>query len=525
MREQTGSSGTRIERRAFLGGVGAAVGTAVTSGVASAYHEQYDPIDIVDAGAANDGSESITPVLEDIAYGKDEVAIEFPPGEYRMDSQFRFTGFDSFAMFGGPDVTIIPAPADQFEGPARLFKLGTAYNPGDWVRIQNLDIDFRAPNTGLRALQIQSNDLYVYNVDCLGQHDTGTWGPFLFDVVDPDAISVVKRCSAPGGGKYSANTPQDHYPATVGGGGPSGIIVSPAHTGKLWLRECELGGFPDNGLYSSGDKGTTVVQGGEYRNSNVANIRLAGTHCYVKGARIVVDEVRPADGNQRGIRFDDGSDFWVYDTTIDMATCTGDGIRVTSSAEDATIQEVSISVNDPDRAEDAISISAGAGEATIFDSDIEMVAGGQAVELKADGGEPPALVEDVAISGDADGGFGGSHAIRCERDRSRFYNLDISQPGDQYRRCLSLVADDCIVADGEYRSTHHPIINNGTSTTIQGITAEAYNGAEAIKMYRSEGVSLTDSALYNGINDATDVFSVASDDGAAAFESNSYPSN
>jgi hypothetical protein len=508
------SGGKRIGRRAFLAGVGVALGTAVTSGTAGAYHDQYDPVDVVDAGAANDGSESITGILEDLAYGNDEVALEFPPGEYLMDRQLRFTDFDSFAMFGD-DATIRPAPADEFEGPARLFKLGTGYAPGDWVRIEHVDFDFTEPNTGLRALQVQANDLYVNDVNAIGKHDTGTWGPFLFDVLDPDAIAVVKNLSAPDGGEYTVNTAGEHYPTTVGGGGPTGIIVGPSHEGKLWFKHCELGGFPDNGLYSSADEGTVVVYGGEYRNSNVANIRLDGQHNYVKHVTIEVNETRENDGNQRGIRLDDGSDFWIYDTEIRMPSCSGEAIRVTNGADDTTIQEVSIAIDDDEDAEDAISVSGGAGRVVVFDSEIEVRSGGQAIDLEPADDFEPALVEDVTITGEADGGYGGAHAIRCERDGSRFYDLTVDQPGDDYRRALAVAADDCIVAFGEYRSTHHPIVNAGEGTGILGLEAEAYNGNEAIKLYETDDVSIYDNVLHEGIDDVAE--------GSAEVYANSYP--
>ncbi|MBX0295757.1 hypothetical protein [Haloarcula nitratireducens] len=506
-----------IGRRTFLAGVGAAVGAAATSGTASAYHDSYDPVNVVEAGAANDGSESITGVLEDLVSGEDDISLYFPPGEYLMDEQLRHTGFESFAMFGD-DATIRPAPADEFDGPARLFKLGTSYSPGDWARVQNIDFDFTESNTGLRALQIQCNDLYARNVHVRGQHDTGTWGPYQFDVVDPDEIAVVKNVTALDGGEYSENTPNDHYPSPVGGGGPTGIIVSPAHEGRIWFKHCELGGFPDNGLYSSAEDGEIMVYGGSYRNSNVANIRLDGPLGYIKHAEVVVDESRDLDGNQRGIRLDSGDDFWVYDTDIEMESATGDAIRVTNSANNTTIQEVSITVDDDDGAEDAISVSPSAGEVTIFDSEIEMRAGGTAIDLKASDDDVPALVEDVTITGDADGGYGGSHAIRCERDESRFYDLTVDQPGDDYRRCITITGDDCIVAFGEYRSTHHPIINNAEDTAILDLEAEAYNGQEAIKLYEAEDVSIYDCVLYNGITNPS------GNDDFATFD-NSYPDN
>lgn len=487
-----------VSRRGLLSAAGAGLAVAATSGLASATPDGYDVVNVVEAGADDGGTEPINDVLED-ARG-DGVALYFPEGEYLMDRQFRFTDFRKFGIFGD-GATIRPAPGDEFEGPARLFKLGTYDDPGDWVRVQNLTFDFRPDNTGLRALQVQARDMYVTDVDTVGQHDTGTWGPYLFDVVDGDRIGAVERVTAPGGGKYASNTSQDHTPGVAGGGGPTGIIVSPYHEGKLIFEDCELGGFPNNGLYSSSGNATVLVTGGEYRNSNVANIRLEGGHNYVKGAKVVVDESRPEDDNQRGIRFDDGSDFWVYDTTIEMSSCTGEAIRATNEASGVDIQEVSITIDDPEGAEDAIAISPGADDVRIFDSEIEMRAGGQAIQLAPAGSDwSPVLFENVTITGSADGGFGGSNAVRCERDGSRFYELTVDQPGDAYRRCLLLKADDCRVAYGSYRSTHHPIVNDGSGTVIADVEAEAYDGYEAIKtLDGNDDVGIYDSVLYDGI--------------------------
>jgi hypothetical protein len=512
----------RIGRRAFLGGVGTVIGAGVLSGTASAYHDYYEPVDVVDAGADDDGEEPINDVLEDVAYGDDEVALHFPPGEYRMDRQFRYTGMESFAMFGD-DATIVPAPGDEFSGPPRLFKLGTSVSPADWVRIQDLEFDFRAPNTGLRALQIQATDMYVANVDCWGTHDGGTWGPFQFDVLGADNISVVRDVRAPGGGEYTEDTPAA-YEHTVSGG-PTGIIVSPAHRGLIRFNYCELGGFPGNGLYSSGETGGVTVLGGEYRNSNVANIRLDGNHCRVRDARVVVNQSRRADHNQRGIRLDDGDDFGVYDTTIEMAPATGEALRVTNEASNVTIEGVDITVDDPDDSEEAIAVSGDARDVRIAESEIEMRAGSQAIKIYDGTGDNPVVVEDVTITGDAAGGFGGSNAVRCERDGSEFHDLTVDQPGDAYRRCLYIGGEDCLVSGGEYRSTHHPIINNATGTEIEHLEAEAYNGLQAVKLYRTEDCDVHDCTLYNGVEIATDEIPGGSGDDPADVYDNATPSS
>ncbi|AQL44661.1 hypothetical protein BV210_18010 (plasmid) [Halorientalis sp. IM1011] len=492
------------------------------TGTASGYHDAYDPVNVVEAGADPNGEEPINDVLEEIAYGEDEVAIEFPPGEYRMDEQFRYTGMESFAMFGD-DATIVPASGDEFSGTPRLFKLGTHVSPADWVRIQGLEFDFTAPNTGLRALQVQANDMYVANIDCLGTHDGGTWGPYLFDVTDPACTAVVRDVRAPDGGEYTENT-EAAYEHTVSGG-PTGMIVGPAHEGTIWFNYCELGGFPGNGLYSSAEEGTIVVQGGEYRNSNVANIRLDGHRCYVNEVSVVVDEARPQDTNQRGIRFDDGTDFGVYNTTIELSPATGEAIRVTNEAEDVTIEGVSVTIEDPDHSEEAIAVSGGASDVHIVDSDVEVRAGSQAIKLYEGDGTDPVVIENVTVTGDADGGFGGSNAIRCERDESEFHDLTVDQPGDSYRRCLYIEGEDCTVEGGEYRSTHHPIVNNATGTEIANLEAEAYNDLEGLKMYRTEDCEVHGCTIYNGIQDATDQLAAGADDAAAEIYDNTFPSS
>ncbi|KMT45758.1 hypothetical protein EL22_28065 [Halostagnicola sp. A56] len=134
---------TNQSRRSFLrasaiAGIASLGALTAASGSASAFHEGYDDVvNVVDAGADPTGSESITPVLEDIR--ADNTAFEFPEGEYYMDEQFRFTNYENIGFFGH-DATIIPANFYDFHGPQfRLFRLGTYLNPGKRLRFEGFE--------------------------------------------------------------------------------------------------------------------------------------------------------------------------------------------------------------------------------------------------------------------------------------------------------------------------------------------------------------------------------------------------
>jgi len=499
--DEAGGHG-RISRRAFLGSAVGAASLAVM-GSASAYHGRYDTtLDIVEEGADNTGEESITPVLEDTLdrYGEN-LALRFPPGEYLMDEQVYFTDFDRLALYGN-NATIVPAQADEYTGPSRLFKLGTSSSPGGWLDMRNFTFDFTEPNTGLRAIQTQVEDFWIGNIDVVGQHDAGTWGPIMADVLDPDATALLSNVDIGDGAAYTTNTPQDAFPTVDLG--PTGILVTPAHRGTMHVRDCTVGAYPDNGLYSSGYAGTVHVEGGEYRNSNVASIRLEGDGSSVDGATVVVDQNREGDGNLRGIRFDDGGGYEITDTELRMPEAMGEAIRLTDDVEDATIDGVDITFEHDPGWEDVISIGDGTGETTISDTSIEIVEGGQAIQIPPyyGRGRAPVELENVTVTGSASGATGGRHAIRADRDGTVLRRVVVEQPGDAYRRALEITGDDCSVESGRYESTHHPIVNRSDESSAKWVVARAYNGREAIKLTEdSGGFDVSESVLHNGIRD------------------------
>jgi|GEM_PF-1637555 hypothetical protein len=106
-----------------------------------------------------------------------------------------------------------------------------------------------------------------------------------------------------------------------------GMFVPNTHAGELWLVDCWIEGFADNGLYASvpgnsdGAGGSTHVRGGLYRNNNVANIRLGGPGDSCKGAVSVHDGRAPVHSNgghlQRGVWIrEHGTDILFEDVDI-----------------------------------------------------------------------------------------------------------------------------------------------------------------------------------------------------------------
>ncbi|WP_143423314.1 right-handed parallel beta-helix repeat-containing protein [Halegenticoccus soli] len=415
-----------------------------------------------------------------------------------MDEQIRFTDFDHLWLQGeAGETTIVPASGDDFSGQARLFKLGTYYSPGEWLEVGGFTFDFTASNTGLRGIQAQVNGCCIHDVEFIGEHDSGTWGPMLVDIVDSAGTGLVERVRMPDGGLFTANASDDADPTVETG--PTGLLLSPYHRGELTVRDTEIGAFPDNGLYVSGTNGRVIVDGGTFKNSNVANIRLAGDGSAVRNATIIIDENRNRDQNQPGIRLDAGQNMVVENTTIKLDAPNGDAISVLSEVSSAQIANSSITIASG-VINDGIVLKDGSGDIEISDTDISMDSGGQAIQIRDGNGQ--VQVEGVTVTGDASGASGGRSAIRCDRGGSEFVGLTVDQPGGGYRRAITLTGDNCTIESGTYESTHHAIVNDASGTTISGVTARAYNGAEAVKLLAGNSdVTIVDSVLYNGIDD------------------------
>lgn len=505
-----------MKRRSFLT---AGLSTALFTGLSGEYatiaraqpslerlQQDFDQfVNIVDAGADPNGNEPITPILEQNARS-DDTLVYFPPGEYRMNRRFRFTGFNNYGIVGD-EAVIVPDDYHNFDNLGRnahmLFLLGTAADPGNGLLFQDLTIDQTREDTGARVIQTEvENDLRVRNINVRGFHDTGSHGPGLFHITDPTGQGVVEGFRAPGGGAYSSNAPGDIGDFHLG---PTGIMMGTNHLGTILYRDCVLGGFPDNGLYDSVGPGRCIVEGGVYRNSNVANIRLGGDDSIVRDVRVMVDENRPEDTNQRGIRMDHGDNLAIRDCEIRLQRPTGHAITASgkSSAGNQTLSIENTSITIEGRNADGIVLYNGSGATEIWDTDFQMSGSRQAISimngLQSTSGR--VICDNINITGGANGSQG-REAIYCARDGSEFRNVEIHQTGGQFRQGLGIRANNVKVLNCDFRTTYWSITNVGSNTRIVDSQAEATAGVPAVRLYEGhENVSLINNDFENGIRD------------------------
>ncbi|SDK22151.1 hypothetical protein [Natronorubrum texcoconense] len=456
--------------------------------------EQYETvIDVVEAGADPEGNESITAVLREVV--DDDTLLTFPAGRYYMDEQLRFTGFENVG-FVGENATLVPAPYHEFDGPQyRLFRLGTSDVPGRDLRFEGFDVDQTADETGIRVINAEVEDgLLVRDVTVHGVHDSGTWGPGLFNVTDPDGEGVVTRFRAEDGAVHVDETPN----AGNRWRGATGIIVNPAHRGTLVFEDCSLGGFPDNGLYSSNETGRVGIDGGRFRNSATASIRLNGTTGAIRDATVAVDDDPHDSDGQHAIRLD-GGDHSLENVTVDVPQPNGDAIRIMNDVDSASISSSELTVGG--RPNTGVRIDPAAGATTLEDVTIDIDGSANAVRILG-GDAEPVVLEDVQITGDAVG-TRNRHAIFCERSGCRFVGLDVEQVGGDSRRGLDLRGSDYVVADSEFVTTHTPIVvNGGDDVTIENTVARSVDDGYSLRITGDSGtVGLEGNEFPDGVRD------------------------
>lgn len=442
--------------------------TVAVSGTPSAGRGPDDEyrtvVDVVDAGADPSGETSITSVLEGLR--GDDTLLEFPEGRYYVDRELRLTGFENVGLRGHGDATLVPANYWNFRGGShRMFRLGTREAPGRDLRIENFRVDVRAPNTRARPFEVTVSDgLVVRDIEVLGRHDRGTRGVGAFRIGAPDGGGLVERFRAPEGGGNS-ETPADF----LAHGGNPGILCDDSHRGAIAFRDCELGPFPGGGLCASGGTGVVNVEGGVYRNSGAASIRLGGRGGSIEGARAVVDD-DPFGVPQEGIRLDYGDRFDLDDVTVDAERANGEALNVTDGVDGAVLRNSSVSVGE--NAHPAVRIGPGAGRVFLKDLDIAIEGSDNAVRIEGEGGPKVDLV-DVRITGDA-GGERTRHAVYCERDGCSFRELVVDQPGDG-RRGIALYGDDASLRDCSFTCDQRGIALFGDDARVNGCHSQPYD--------------------------------------------------
>lgn len=463
------------------------IGTAAAASIEDQYRRV---IDVAEAGADRSGEQSASPVLQDVI--GDDTLLKFPPGRYYLDEQVRYSGFDNLGLVGD-DATLVPADYHTFDGPQyRLFRLGTHYDPGRNLRIENFAVDQRAADTGIRAFHVSAADgLLVRNVDIVGRHDSGTWGPALFRITDPNGSGRIERFRTDDGAAWQTETPGDLWR------GPTGILVN-AHEGHLRLENCAVHNFPDNGLYVTGS-GSVAVDGGRFQNNGPVNVRIGGEQASIANADFVVDRNSPYYLSQTPIRFDYGNRVEVQNVSIQMPAPNGDAIQIEGGIDEAWIEQTTLDIGDTPAS--GIVIEEGSGPVSLVDVDVDIDCSANAIRILGDdSGE--VVVEGGRIAG---GGAGTKmrHAIRCERDRCEFRSLTMDQWGPDKRRGIALLGRDYTVYDCLFRTVDRPVTAYGEDIWIEDCYLDSYSGDESIRIGSdARSVRIKNNELPDGIDDA-----------------------
>ncbi|WP_458209975.1 hypothetical protein [Haladaptatus sp. NG-SE-30] len=492
----------KTTRRTFLKGVSAAglcaagargmTGTARAGWSPPVLDDYGTVIDMVeDAGADPNGNEPIGPQLRE--YADDDTLLVFPPGRYRMKRQFRFTGFKNFGIYGKWNVTIVPDNYYDFDDGGdwnyRLFRLGISYAPGKDLLFKNIHVDQTANDTGIRVLEAAVSDgLEVRNVTVQGRHDSGTWGPLRVVITDPDGSGIVKGFRAPDGGDWTGSTPGDRLWR-----GPTGIICNGHNKGKMTFKNCKLGFFPDNGLYAANGSGQIVVDGGVYKNSQTASVRIGGKSSIVKNARIVVDNAT-WKGAQHAIRAENSKFLRVKNCDIEVTVPNGAAIK---TLDVGLFRLVNTTVRTAgNEVVHGLRVRSKTNKVQVWGSKfVHDAVGGYSVYIED--GKNPVYINNSDFKGDG-GHESARAAIRCERDECEFRNLDIRQTGTWRRRAIEVIGKDCLLYQGKYVSREPPLINRGDNTWVEDIYAKSTAGKVAVRLHDSgDGVYLKKSTLIN----------------------------
>lgn len=329
----------QMNRRRFVGGAGMVLGLGGLPGCSlqSANSNTTPPpddrvqtileetdvydtvINVVDEGVDPDGDQSITPFLQENA--ADNRLLYFPAGTYLVDERVDLPSVSHFGLVG--DGAVI-RPGEDFSG---YLLVADKETEATGVHIEGFEFDFRDRNELLRAIHAQvAGDLLVRDVTVRGVQRTDS-ALVRFDVMS--GSGVVERLILPDGGIPNSRA--------------IGCLVGPLSRGKLRFVDCHIAGFPNNGLYASSAPGSVVVEGGSYRNNDIANVRV-GDGSTVRGVYIECAIDSKNVSNMRGIRLRRGSDVLVEDCQIKLSdVSSSDGaIVISRGLNSATIRNTSI---------------------------------------------------------------------------------------------------------------------------------------------------------------------------------------
>lgn len=250
-----------------------------------------------DAGCDPTGEEPCDEIFSDAV--DDNTLLLFPPGEYKFAERHTIPEAEHFGVRGDGD----DRSAVRFVRPRGTSNLLFNVRDGRKCQLSNFTIDqTQDADTNGGIVLHNADGALIENVEMAGFSPATGTVDLNVQITDPSGVGVVREFVATEG------APVGVYPQ-----GKAVIFSGPRHRGVLRLVDCrvEEGGPGGGGVYASRTEGAVQVQGGVYRNNDVAQVRVCGEGSYVEGARIEVDlasatHVRGSYNTVRGLWWESG---------------------------------------------------------------------------------------------------------------------------------------------------------------------------------------------------------------------------
>ncbi|WP_049998262.1 right-handed parallel beta-helix repeat-containing protein [Halococcus sediminicola] len=469
-------------RRSYLKAAGAAaVSVPLLSGEGAAATERHgisfdNVVDMVEAGADPNGNEACDGALQSAAGSN--TLLKFPSGTYKFTEKNVISG-GNVGILGEGDVTFtVPSDFDD--------KL-LAINGGTGALVENITIDQSGATPNI---QVAPDDgLEVHDVTITGQSLESS------DSAE-DAFTPMVRSS---GGEGTVSNLVAHNEGRMGAYARTGVWIGQEHAGTVTLRNCNVEGFSNNGVYASRTPGVVKVEGGTYKNNDLSQVRIGSSGSYVDGATIETDVSDSRSPNPE-----------------DMLN--GSGIRLESDrgGSGAVVRNCDIRVGPNVNADGGIQIFGNYGEFTIEDTRVEYNPQGYSIRAKS-GGSGGATLRNVSVTGDATDWVG---VLIEDRPGTTVEGCCIQQTGSGR---TGLALDNCdgsTVTNCTINASAQAVRINGGGVSVSGIEKSGTCPAPSLGSSSYSGSS-DDSSTDESSSDDTESSSDDSDDSSEDSSSDS----
>lgn len=223
-----------------------------------------------------------SPIDDALPTDESGVLVEFPPGNYLVESTQAVVNTDNWGLCG-----LGSGPRDvRFHTPQGKWTKALAFNGGRGFLLENLSFAHRSDHeTGNCVAAICRDELEIHHVHHLGytpnQTENDGIGANAYclapAITEPDGVGhVVDYVNV--GESTVADYPQNTIP----------VFIGDSSNGTLYVEQCHIENKGEHTLYAS--KAAAVrVEGGLFKNNSNTNMRLSGSGSSLKNASIVVD--------------------------------------------------------------------------------------------------------------------------------------------------------------------------------------------------------------------------------------------